>query len=75
MSMKVIVGKKYRRTPVFSDRMTYLVLSPFWHVPPKIAVKDKLPIIRKDPDYLTREHFRGISRAGGLRLKKLIPLP
>ena len=58
MSMKVIVGKKYRRTPVFSDRMTYLVLSPFWHVPPKIAVKDKLPIIRKDPEYLTREHFK-----------------
>ena len=43
LAMKVVVGKDYRRTPVFSDRMTYLVLSPYWNVPPSIAVQDKLP--------------------------------
>jgi len=73
MSMKVIVGKKYRRTPVFSDRMTYLVLSPFWNVPPNIAVKDKLPIIRKDPEYLTREHVR-VFQGWGAEAQEIDPL-
>ena len=72
MRMKVIVGKKYRRTPVFSDRMTYLVLSPFWYVPPSIAVKDKLPIIQKDPEYLTREHFKVFQ--GGVKTEEIDPV-
>jgi murein L,D-transpeptidase YcbB/YkuD len=58
MGMRIIVGKGYRRTPVFSGMMTYLVLNPTWHVPAKIARLDKLPLIRKDPGYLSREHFR-----------------
>jgi murein L,D-transpeptidase YcbB/YkuD len=73
MSMKVIVGKKYRRTPVFSDRMTYLVLSPFWNVPPHIAVVDKLPIIRKDPEYLTREHFK-VFQGWGAEAREIDPI-
>jgi murein L,D-transpeptidase YcbB/YkuD len=58
MDMRIIVGMGYRRTPVFTGKMTYLVLNPSWHVPPKIARLDKLPLIRKDPGYLSREHFR-----------------
>ena len=58
MGMKVIVGKPYRRTPVFSGRMTYLVLSPRWNVPHVIAVEDKLPLIRKDPSYLFSQGMR-----------------
>jgi len=58
MAMRIIVGRDYRRTPVFSDKMTYLVLSPYWQVPPTIAVKDKLPLIKKDPEYLLKENMR-----------------
>ncbi len=58
LDMRIIVGKDYRRTPVFSGMMTYLVLNPSWHVPAKIAKLDILPRIRKDPGYLSREHFR-----------------
>ena len=58
LMMKVVVGKDYRRTPVFSDRMTYLVLSPYWNVPPSIAVQDKLPLIKKDPGYLARQNMK-----------------
>jgi murein L,D-transpeptidase YcbB/YkuD len=52
LSMAVVVGKLYRRTPVFSADMTYLVFCPSWEIPPKIAFEDKLPLIRKDPAYL-----------------------
>jgi len=58
MEMRVIVGKGYRRTPVFSGKITYLVFSPYWQVPPGIAVKDKLPLIKKDPAYLLKQHMR-----------------
>lgn len=53
----VIVGRHYRRTPVFSDAVRYLVFNPTWTVPYKLAVRDKLPDIQKDPEYLTRQGF------------------
>jgi L,D-transpeptidase YcbB len=58
LDMRVVVGKAYRRTPVFSEKMKYLVLNPFWNVPVKIAIEDKLPIIRKNPLYLTQQHIK-----------------
>lgn len=58
LEMRVVVGKAYRRTPVFSEKMKYMVLNPFWNIPIKIAVEDKLPIIRKNPMYLKQQHIR-----------------
>jgi murein L,D-transpeptidase YcbB/YkuD len=55
LEMRAIVGREYRQTPVFSAQMTYLVLSPFWHVPPTIAAVDKLPEIKKDPAYIASQ--------------------
>lgn len=58
MQMKVVVGKDYRQTPVFSDQMTYMVLCPYWNIPKKIVMEDKLPLIRKDTDYLRKAHIK-----------------
>ena len=58
LDMRVIVGRTYRQTPVFSGKMTYLVLNPYWDVPQSIAVKDKLPIIKTDPAYLKNNHMK-----------------
>ncbi|MEJ2135766.1 MAG: L,D-transpeptidase family protein [Desulfofustis sp.] len=58
LEMKAIVGKGYRRTPVFSDQIRYLVLNPTWNIPPSIAVKDKLPLIKEDPSYLKVQKIR-----------------
>lgn len=57
MDMAVIVGTEYRKTPVFFGTMTYLELSPYWHVPPTILREDKLPLIRKNPGWLVQKHF------------------
>ena len=54
---RVIVGKPYRRTPVFSDSIKYLVFNPTWTVPRKLMIEDKLPEISRDPDYLERLGF------------------
>ena len=57
LDMKVIVGKDYRRTPVFSEQLRYLVLNPRWVVPRRIAVEDKLPLFRKDPASISARGF------------------
>ena len=58
MSSKVIVGKRFHETPVFSGTMTYLVLNPYWYVPRSIAKNEILPKLRKDPGYLTSKRMR-----------------
>jgi murein L,D-transpeptidase YcbB/YkuD len=63
-SHRVVVGRQYRQTPMFSGRMTYLVLSPYWHVPPTIAAVDKLPLINADPSYIARQRMTLLAQAG-----------
>ncbi len=57
-SMRVIVGRENRPTPVLAGRMTYLEVNPYWTVPPQIAKKDILPKIQQDPSYLIRKKIR-----------------
>ena len=60
MEMRAIVGRTYRRTPVFSDEISYLVFSPYWTVPPGIARNDILPAVRKNVGYLAEKNMRVI---------------
>lgn len=55
---RVVVGKPYRRTPAFTDRITYVVLSPYWHVPHSLAIQDQVPAQRRDPGYFARVGMR-----------------
>lgn len=72
LHMRVIVGRPYRPSPQFADRIRYLVLNPYWEVPPKLAAQDKLPLIRDDPGYLAREHMR-VLLGWGERARELDP--
>jgi murein L,D-transpeptidase YcbB/YkuD len=57
LAMDVIVGRPYRRTPVFTEAIKYLVVNPFWNVPPRIAVQDKLPDLKRDAAALAEQGF------------------
>ncbi len=57
LEMPVIVGKYYRRTPVFSDIIRYIEFNPYWNVPPTIASKDILPKLKKNPAYLSEQQM------------------
>ncbi|MGE4543756.1 MAG: murein L,D-transpeptidase [Pedobacter sp.] len=57
MRMPVVVGTEFRRTPVFSALMKYLVFAPYWTVPPTIFQEDKWPHIKADRNYLTAHHY------------------
>ena len=54
---KIIVGKPYRKTPVFSAKMQYLVFNPTWTVPPGIVRADVIPGVRKDTAYLKNKNL------------------
>ncbi len=56
-SMRVVVGRKMRQTPVFSSTMTHLVFNPPWSVPIMVARTDILDHLREEPDYLTTHNF------------------
>lgn len=61
---RIIVGKQLRRTPSFSASMRYLVVNPWWEVPRRLAVEDKLPLFRKDPAAAQKLGFRVLDASG-----------
>ena len=61
---RVVVGKTYHKTPVFTENMTYLVMNPYWNVPSSIANKEYLPKLKQDAGYLQRQGIRALDSAG-----------
>lgn len=71
LRMGAITGRPYRQTPVFSGEISYLVFNPYWNVPHSITTKDKLPEIKKDPDYIARQRFEVLQ--GGTDARPIDP--
>jgi murein L,D-transpeptidase YcbB/YkuD len=61
---RLVVGEPTRRTPVFTESMSFIVFNPYWEVPPSIANNEYLPKLRRDPGYLARENIRILSASG-----------
>jgi murein L,D-transpeptidase YcbB/YkuD len=57
--MNVVVGESVQehQTPVFTDKMTYLIFRPYWKVPKDIAAKEILPHVEKNKHYLSEKNF------------------
>lgn len=53
----VIVGKQLNQTPVFQARISNIEFNPYWTVPRSIAVKEILPSLKKDPNYLAKHNM------------------
>ena len=64
LSMEVVVGKPYQRTPVFTAKMTYVVINPSWNIPDSIARKEILKKIKKDPHYLAEQNIKVLTGHG-----------
>jgi murein L,D-transpeptidase YcbB/YkuD len=64
ISMRTVVGRDFRQTPVFNARMTYLVFSPTWTVPPTIMKNDVIPAVAKNINYLKSHHMKIIDANG-----------
>lgn len=58
--MRVVVGTPYHQTPVFSDKMDYVEMNPYWNVPHSIAVKEMLPKLRARPQSLAGQGYEAV---------------
>jgi L,D-transpeptidase YcbB len=58
LDMRVVVGKAMRtQTPVFSKDMTYVVLRPYWNVPPSILRGEIVPAIQRNREYIASKNY------------------
>jgi murein L,D-transpeptidase YcbB/YkuD len=55
--MRVVVGKEFKATPVFSDKLEYIVFSPFWNVPKSITQEEILPLLAKNPNFISNSNM------------------
>ena len=72
MEMRVVVGRDFWKTPVFSKNMTYLVLNPYWNIPTKISVEEILPRVKRNPKYLSRRNIK-VFKSWHKRARELDP--
>ncbi len=54
-SLRVIVGAKRHPTPIFNEKISYIVLNPYWKVPEGIVKREIVPHMIKNPNYLRRQ--------------------
>lgn len=59
-----IVGKVDRPSPIVNSKVTEINFNPFWTVPASIIRKDLIPLMQKDPDYLTNYKIRVYDQRG-----------
>ncbi|MEL7428913.1 MAG: L,D-transpeptidase family protein [Pseudomonadota bacterium] len=55
---KVIIGKEFHKTPMFSDRIRYAEFNPTWTVPTSIAGRAILPKLKQSPSYLEANDYK-----------------
>lgn len=68
ISSRVVVGKPATPTPVVSASVRAVNILPYWNVPQSIANRALIPAVKKDPQYLTREHIRVYASWGGAEM-------
>jgi len=62
LTMNIVVGKAYdHSTPVFENKMAYVVFRPYWSVPYSIARAEFFLRIARDPDYLSKKGFEVVN--------------
>lgn len=73
--MRVIVGTAANSSAIFSGQLRYVVFSPFWNVPESIVLKEIMPAMAKNPNYLTKNHMEITGYIGKIPIIRQIPGP
>ncbi|MFU0503796.1 L,D-transpeptidase family protein [Pseudaminobacter sp. NGMCC 1.201702] len=59
-----IVGKIDRQTPILNSKINEVIINPYWNAPESIVKKDIIPLMRKNPQYLTENNIRLLAPDG-----------
>ncbi len=62
LEMRIIVGQKAKGTPIFADRIDFIVLAPYWNVPPSIVVEEIRPAMLRNKNYLEKQNMEVVNR-------------
>ena len=58
LSMKVVVGiARKNQTPEFMADLVYLEFRPYWNVPKKSTLKEIIPSVQENPEYLQQQNM------------------
>lgn len=68
-SMDAIVGNLKHRSCIVNSQIGYLEINPYWNIPRSIAVKELLPKIILDPNYLKEKNIDTFLVEGTNKLK------
>lgn len=58
MKKNVVVGRIDRPTPIFSDKIKYMVINPTWTIPKSLIKRDVVPSLLKNPDLIKQKNIR-----------------
>jgi len=64
LKMRTVVGKKENPTPTIASYITNIVTFPHWNVPHSIAVKELLPKVQKNENYLEQNNYDVVNGRG-----------
>ncbi len=62
LTMRVIVGNKQKNTPIFADELKFIVLAPYWNLPPSIVVDEIRPAQLRNKNYIAGEDMEVVNR-------------
>ena len=71
-TMRVVTGRPNHPTPIFSDRVEYIVLNPYWNVPKSIIQKEFVPKLIRNPNAMAKKGIE-IRRGWGKNAKVVNP--
>lgn len=71
LTMKVVVGKEMHATPVFSDKLEYIVFYPFWNITPQILREEIAPAQARNPNYLASNDMELVKDIGNNQVEVL----
>lgn len=57
----IVVGRIDRPTPIFDDKIEYMVLNPTWTIPDNLIKRDLIHVLRENPSYLEENNIHVFS--------------
>ena len=66
LGMKIVAGEPGKPTPALASSITEAILYPYWHVPRKIATRELLPAIKRNPGYIDAHNYQVLDREGNI---------
>ncbi|MBX3032660.1 MAG: L,D-transpeptidase family protein [Bdellovibrionaceae bacterium] len=73
MRMRVVVGRDARSTPTLVDRITSLIVRPYWYAPKSIVAKDIVKAMQANRGYLRSARIRVFGAQGEVSNPENLP--